>query len=118
MTRHHRLATAIVAGMLAAVPFSATAHHSMSEFNHDVVTEVEGVVSRVSWKNPHILLGSDEYRQERREICVASRGRRGQRATPPRGDGRSDSHWRQGSRGRLAVDSQRPIPPGQSCALA
>ena len=45
-----------VAGMLAAVPFSATAHHSMSEFNRDVVTEVEGVVSRVSWKNPHILL--------------------------------------------------------------
>ena len=56
MTRHHRLATAIVAAMLAAVPFSAAAHHSMSEFNRDVVTEVEGVVSRVSWKNPHILL--------------------------------------------------------------
>ena len=56
MNRHHRLASAIVAGMLAAVPFSATAHHSMSEFNRDVVTEVEGVVSRVSWKNPHILL--------------------------------------------------------------
>lgn len=56
MNRHHRLASAIVAGMLAAVPFSATAHHSMSEFNRDVMTEVEGVVSRVSWKNPHILL--------------------------------------------------------------
>ena len=56
MNRHHRLAGAIVAGMLAAVPFSATAHHSMSEFNRDVVTEVEGVVSQVSWKNPHILL--------------------------------------------------------------
>jgi hypothetical protein len=56
MNRHHRLASAIIAGMLAAIPFSATAHHSMSEFNRDVVTEVEGVVSRVSWKNPHILL--------------------------------------------------------------
>ena len=56
MNRHQRLASAIVAGMLAAVPFSATAHHSMSEFNRDAVTEVEGVVSRVSWKNPHILL--------------------------------------------------------------
>jgi hypothetical protein len=42
--------------MLAAVPFSATAHHSMSEFDRSVVTEVEGVVSRLSWKNPHILL--------------------------------------------------------------
>jgi hypothetical protein len=56
MNRHHRLVSATVAGMLAAVPFSATAHHSMSEFSRDVVTEVEGVVSRVSWKNPHILL--------------------------------------------------------------
>ena len=42
--------------MLATMPFSATAHHSMSEFDRSVVTEVEGVVSRVSWKNPHILL--------------------------------------------------------------
>ena len=56
MKRHHRLASAIVAGMLATVPFSATAHHSMSEFDRGVVTEVEGVVSRVSWTNPHILL--------------------------------------------------------------
>src|SRR5688572_27192355 len=56
MTRHHRLASTIVAGVLAAVPFSATAHHSMSEFNRGGVTEVEGVVSKVSWKNPHSLL--------------------------------------------------------------
>lgn len=56
MNRHHRLASAIVAGLLATMPFSATAHHSMSEFDRRVVTEVEGVVSRVSWKNPHILL--------------------------------------------------------------
>ena len=56
MNRHQRLASVIVAGLLAAVPFSASAHHSMSEFDRGVVTEVEGVVSRVSWKNPHILL--------------------------------------------------------------
>ena len=56
MNRHRRLASAIVAGMLATVPFSATAHHSMSEFDRSGVTEVEGVVSRVSWTNPHILL--------------------------------------------------------------
>lgn len=54
MNRRCRLASALVAGMLAT-PFSATAHHSMSEFNRSVATEVEGVVSRVSWKNPHIL---------------------------------------------------------------
>ena len=28
----------------------------MSEFDRSVVREVEGVVSRVSWRNPHILL--------------------------------------------------------------
>jgi len=56
MRRHHRLATTILAGTLATVPFSATAHHSMSEFDRAVVTEVDGVVSRVSWKNPHILI--------------------------------------------------------------
>ncbi len=56
MSRHHRRASAIVVAMLAALPLSVTAHHSMSEFNRDTVTEVEGVVSRVSWKNPHILL--------------------------------------------------------------
>jgi hypothetical protein len=38
MNRHHRLASAMLAGMLAAVPFSAAAHHSMSEFNRGVVT--------------------------------------------------------------------------------
>ena len=56
MNRHHRVVGAIVAGMLATVPFSAAAHHSMSEFDRRAVTEVEGVVSRVSWKNPHIML--------------------------------------------------------------
>ena len=56
MTQQLKLAGALVAGALAALPFSATAHHSMSEFDRSVVTEVEGVVSRVSWKNPHILL--------------------------------------------------------------
>ena len=56
MNRPHRLASVIVAGMLATIPFSVAAHHSMSEFSRDVVTEVEGVVSRVSWTNPHILL--------------------------------------------------------------
>jgi len=56
MNRLHRLARAIVAGALATVPFSAFAHHSMAEFDRGVVTEVAGVVSRISWTNPHILL--------------------------------------------------------------
>ena len=56
MNRRHRLVSTLVAGVLAAAPFSAAAHHSMSEFSREMVTEVEGVVSRVSWKNPHILI--------------------------------------------------------------
>ena len=51
-----KLASAVIAGTLATYPFPATAHHSMSEFDRSVVREVEGVVSRVSWRNPHILL--------------------------------------------------------------
>ena len=56
MDRLHRLASAVVACTLATVPVSVIAHHSMSEFDRGVVTEVEGVVSRISWRNPHILL--------------------------------------------------------------
>jgi hypothetical protein len=56
MNRPHRLVGTLVAGMLAAVPFTVAAHHSMSEFSRETVTEVEGVVSRVSWTNPHILI--------------------------------------------------------------
>lgn len=51
-----KLSSAIIVSTLASLPFSATAHHSMSEFDRGVVAEIEGVVSRVSWKNPHVLL--------------------------------------------------------------
>ena len=56
MQRLRRFAGTLVAGTLATLPFPATAHHSMSEFDRSVVREVEGVVSRISWRNPHILL--------------------------------------------------------------
>ena len=51
-----RLSTTVVASALVAIPLSVTAHHSMSEFDRSVIEEVEGVVSKVSWRNPHILL--------------------------------------------------------------
>jgi len=51
-----KLAGTTVAAALAALSFSVAAHHSMSEFDRSEVTEVEGVVSKVSWRNPHILL--------------------------------------------------------------
>lgn len=44
-------------GALVAFPFSASAHHSMSEFEpRDEMIEIEGVVSRLSWRNPHIMI--------------------------------------------------------------
>ena len=40
----------------AALASSAHAHHSMSEYDRNVITEFEGEVVQVSWTNPHILL--------------------------------------------------------------
>ena len=51
-----KLFSAVVVGALVTLPNAASGHHSMSEFDRSIVTEVEGVVSRVSWRNPHILL--------------------------------------------------------------
>ena len=31
-------------------------HHSVVEYDFDVVEELEGRVSRVSWRNPHVRL--------------------------------------------------------------
>ncbi|MGI9257576.1 MAG: DUF6152 family protein [Gammaproteobacteria bacterium] len=40
---------------LCGATFTVSAHHSMSEFDRNVVEEVEGTMTRVSWKNPHVL---------------------------------------------------------------
>jgi hypothetical protein len=45
---------AVLTGGLAALP--AAAHHSMAEFDRSSVTELEGEVVAVAWRNPHILL--------------------------------------------------------------
>ncbi len=46
----------VVAVSLVALPLSGFTHHSMSEFDRGVVTEVEGEVVGLSWRNPHVLL--------------------------------------------------------------
>ena len=56
MSSNLKLASTIISGALITLALPASAHHSMSEFDRGVVEEVTGVVSRVSWKNPHILL--------------------------------------------------------------
>ena len=51
------LSTKIIVSALVGVPFPVTAHHSMSEFEpRTEMLELEGVVSKVSWRNPHIML--------------------------------------------------------------
>ena len=51
-----RLMSLMLIAVLVALPQSASSHHSMSEFDRAIFTEVEGTISRISWKNPHILL--------------------------------------------------------------
>ena len=50
------LSIAATALVLTAPAPSAHAHHSMSEYDRNVITEFEGEVVQVSWTNPHILL--------------------------------------------------------------
>ena len=51
-----KLFTTMIISALIAIPLCVAAHHSMSEFDRSEIEEVEGVVSKVSWKNPHILV--------------------------------------------------------------
>ena len=46
----------LMAGLLLIVPLSVFSHHSNTEFDQSVVTEFEGEVTQVVWRNPHILL--------------------------------------------------------------
>ncbi len=62
-----RLSSAIMAISFFTLPVAVCAHHSMTEFDRDVVAEVEGELVGVSWQNPHILLdiaGTDDAGRE------------------------------------------------------
>ncbi len=49
--------TAAVAVTLAAVlPQATQAHHSFADFNKRYTIEIEGVVTEVRWRNPHVML--------------------------------------------------------------
>ena len=50
------VAVALASSLLVLLPISVSGHHSMAEFDRSVVTELEGEVLNVSWRNPHILL--------------------------------------------------------------
>ena len=50
------MSIAFVAGGLTLQPCAAFSHHSMTEYDRSAVTEFEGEVVSVTWRNPHILL--------------------------------------------------------------
>lgn len=52
-----RMFTCIVLLLLASLPVSA--HHSNAEYDRTVVVELEGIISRVIWRNPHVGLELD-----------------------------------------------------------
>ena len=69
---------------LVMLPPLGFAHHSMSEFDRSVVTEVEGEVVGLSWRNPHILLDIETTDDNGQELvwhleggAVSSQRRRG-----------------------------------------
>ena len=43
--------------LIAATPLAA--HHSNAEYDRSIVTELEGVIARVIWRNPHVGLELD-----------------------------------------------------------
>ena len=46
----------VVIGLILAVTDVATAHHSIFPFDRDTFVELEGVVSEIRWRNPHVGL--------------------------------------------------------------
>ena len=74
----------LVAVSLAALPRSGFSHHSMSEFDREFVTEIEGEVVGLSWRNPHVLFEIATTDDDGREVvwhleggAVSSQRRRG-----------------------------------------
>ncbi len=56
---HSILAASCLAGVLAISAVPATAHHSFGHYNMTKVSEIEGVVSKWEWGNPHCWLFVD-----------------------------------------------------------
>jgi len=50
---------AAVAGLCLALVPAARAHHSQSEFDLRARVDVEGTVTRVEWKSPHVWIYVD-----------------------------------------------------------
>ena len=57
------LCLAVFVPGLALVSATATAHHALTAYDDESIVQIEGVVSRVHWRNPHIrILSSSSTR--------------------------------------------------------
>ena len=56
MNINRNFVSTVTVGLLLTLPISVSSHHSGSEFDRETVTELEGTITRVSWRNPHVLL--------------------------------------------------------------
>ena len=59
----------LISGLLLSLPIAAAAHHSIAaNFDEGVLTELEGEITRVFWRNPHvgftIRVDHDDGREE------------------------------------------------------
>ena len=68
--------------MLAAamLPMAVSAHHSTSEYDQTVLVDVEGVISKKFWKNPHVIFHIETPEGDEWVIegsSVSSQNRRG-----------------------------------------
>jgi len=72
----------LLAAVLGSVAAPAVAHHSFAMFDKGKMTTIEGVVSRLAWTNPHVLIDIDvidkqgqtaQYRIESASINILMR---------------------------------------------
>ena len=60
--------------LFSLLPFVAFSHHSTSEFDRSVVTEVRGKVVNMLWKNPHVVLEVETVEGDPSSIWLAEGG--------------------------------------------
>jgi len=56
---HRRVLLATVFGVLVPLVTAAWAHHSQSEFDSRAKVEVQGAVTKVDWRSPHVWIYID-----------------------------------------------------------